>query len=107
MKKSAYILLIVTSFMATACATQRFGRETEVSATETKMLTCRDLEIEIAKTEEFLSSVRMQRADTNGAHVLGFLGDFGIGNVMEGDAAELSGEKRLKQLRALRTQKSC
>ena len=34
------------------------------------------LQLEIAKTEEFVSDVRMQRADTNGMHVLGFLGDF-------------------------------
>ena len=99
--------LLIMTLSITACATQRYGRETEVSAAESKYLNCREINIEIAKTEEFLSDVRMQRADTNGAHVLGFLGDFGIGNVLEGDAAELSGEKRLKQLKQLSVQKNC
>lgn len=90
-----------------ACATQRFGRLTEVTETERGSYDCKDLKIEIAKTEEFLSSVSMQRKNTNTAHVLGFLGDFGIGNVMEGDAAELSGEKRLQQLKEVSLQKNC
>lgn len=101
------LVLLVAIFALSACATQRYGRQTDISETERRVFTCRDIEIEIAKTEEFLSSVRMQRKDTNGAQVLGFFGDFGIGNVMEGDAAELSGEKRLKALRDLRVQKDC
>lgn len=105
--KTFLIIPIVISLILTACATQRYGRQTEVSATESKYFTCRDIEIEVAKAEEFLSDVRMQRAHTSGAHVLGALGDFGIGNVMEGNAAELSGEMRLKQLRNLRAQKNC
>jgi len=38
---------------------------------------------------------------------LGALGDFGIGNVMEGDAAEKSGNDRLNELKALQGAKSC
>ena len=101
------LTLLCATFILTGCATQRYGRETEVSGTEKKYFTCKDINIEIAKTEEFLSDVRIQRADTSGAHVLGFLGDFGIGNVLEGDAAELSGEKRLKQLRELKIERNC
>lgn len=72
-----------------SCATQRYGRQIDLSETERQTFTCREIKIESAKTDEFVKSVRMQRHDTNGAHVLGFLGDFGVGNVMEGDAAEL------------------
>lgn len=101
------IATLCATFLLVGCATQRYGRQTEVSGIEMKYFTCKDINIEIAKTEEFLSQVRMQRADTSGAHVLGFLGDFGIGNVLEGDAAELSGEKRLKQLRDLKATRNC
>lgn len=101
------ITLLACVAALSACATQRYGRQTDLSATEKQEFDCKDLRIEIAKSEEFLSSVRMQRRDTSGAHVLGALGDFGIGNVMEGDAAELSGEKRLKQLTDLSAQKNC
>lgn len=106
-KITSIVLCAALSFVLMGCATQRYGRQTELSGTETQYFDCKDIHIEIAKAEEFLSDVRMQRAHTSGAHVLGALGDFGIGNVMEGNAAELSGEKRLKQLRNLRAQKNC
>lgn len=93
--------------IVSGCATQRYGREKSLSSFEKAEFTCRDIKKEIASTEAFLSDVRMARADTNGAHVLGFMGDFGIGNAMEGDAAELSGEKRLRELRDLQAMKRC
>lgn len=102
--RATFVLLFV---LLAGCATQRYGRQNEVSEAEKSMLTCREIQLETAKAEEFLTNLRMQRADTNGAHVLGFLGDFGIGNSMEGDAAELSGQKRLKQLKDISVQKNC
>ena len=104
LKNHACIALIL---LLSACATQRYGRQTSISETEKQVYSCKDIKIEAAKTEEFLNSVKMQRHNTNGAHVLGFLGDFGIGNAMEGDAAELSGEKRLQELKQLQTQRNC
>lgn len=107
MHTKTIIALGMAAVMLAGCATQRYGRQTVLSATEKQHFDCKDIMIEIAKTEEFLSSVRMQRMETSGAHVLGALGDFGIGNTMEGDAAELSGEKRLKELRDLKAEKKC
>jgi hypothetical protein len=104
MKKLFVVGLVL---VVSACATQRYGRQTELSSIERQEFTCKDIRIEIAKSEEFLTSIRMQRRETSGAHVLGALGDFGIGNVMEGDSAELSGEKRLKQLKDLSADKKC
>ena len=100
-------LLGVTLLSLSACATQRYGRETPVSPGESASLTCDQITLEIEKTEFFLADIRRQRSETSGAHVLGFLGDFGIGNVMEGDAAEASGEQRLSELRSLQSSKSC
>jgi hypothetical protein len=109
MKKNVCLSLValMTISTITGCATQRFGRATAVSEAEKNLMNCREIGLEIAKTEEFLSDVRIKRKDTSGKHVLGFLGDFGIGNAMEGDEAELSGETRLKELRALKTSKGC
>ena len=108
MKNHKTILMLTgAAMLLSACATQRYGRLTDVSATEMNTFTCRDLQIEIAKANEFLASVRDQRRGTSGAHVLGALGDFGIGNVMEGDAAEESGEKRLRTLQGLYAQRGC
>ena len=91
----------------TACATQRYGRATPVSPGERTALTCEQIALEIEKTEFFIADIQRQRRDTSGAHVLGFLGDFGIGNVMEGDAAELSGMERLAELKAMQSTKNC
>jgi uncharacterized membrane protein YjgN (DUF898 family) len=100
-------LSLIIMLALAACATQRYGRMTPLSEIEKQEYSCKEIKIESAKTDEFLNSVKMQRHDTNGAHVMGFLGDFGIGNVTEGDAAELSGEKRLSELKSLNTQKEC
>jgi len=101
-------LIAITLILATsACATQRYGRATNVTETEKKELDCRQVTIELAKAQEFVDDIRKQRLETNGAHVLGFLGDFGLGNAMEGNSAELSGENRLTQLKELRTSKYC
>lgn len=101
------ILLLTAATLLTACATQRYGREAQLSSAERDQLTCKQIRLEIAKTESFLSDLAIQRADTNIAHVAGFLGDFGIGNALEGDAAEKSGQVRLKQLKELKTSKRC
>ena len=90
-----------------ACATQRYGRAIPVSPVERETLSCEDIETEFQKTEFFVEDVQRQRSDTNAAHVLGFLGDFGIGNVLEGDAAEESGRNRLGELEALQAGKGC
>ncbi len=105
-------IVIIGLFGATllslsACATQRYGRATPVSPGESVALTCEQIALEIEKTEFFVADVQRQRSSTSGAHVLGALGDFGIGNVMEGDAAEESGMNRLRELRVLQHQKGC
>lgn len=89
------------------CATQRYGRLTPLSDAERAAMTCRDTQLEIVRAEAFLADIRKQRSTTSPAHVFGFMGDFGIGNVVEGDAAEASGAARLVELRALAQQKSC
>jgi hypothetical protein len=100
-------LIVVIGLLVAGCTTQRYGRLTEVSPAERDMLDCRDIRLEIARAEQFLASVRATRLEMNSAQVLGALLDFGIGNVIEGDAAELSGERRLRQLRDLSTAKGC
>ncbi len=92
MKKIIAITLLITT---AACATQRYGRGVNVSETEKQVLSCKEISIEIAKADEALADIRTQRSSTSGAHVMGFMGDFGLGNAMEGDAAQLSYETRL------------
>lgn len=104
MKNCVALLLILP---LVACTTQRYGRQTNLAQVEVQEFTCRDIRIETAKSREFLRSVQDQRSGVSAAHVLGFLGDFGIGNVMEGNAAEESGEMRLRELQTLAVQRNC
>ena len=101
------ISILLSALIITSCTTQRYGRQQPISGVEKAAFTCRDIKLQIAQSEEFLNNVRIQRHDTSSAHVMGFLGDFGIGNVMEGDAAELSGEKRLSELKSLSAERGC
>lgn len=104
-KKTIIFCLMVIAL--SSCSTQRYGRQSGVLEAERKNLSCKEIEIEIAKSKDFIKDIKEQREQTTGAHVLGALGDFGIGNVMEGDAAEASGKARLKDLESLYASKNC
>lgn len=101
------ILALTALTLLSACATQRYGRESQVSSAERSELSCKQIRLEIAKTESFLDDLAIKRSETNIAHVAGFLGDFGIGNALEGDAAKNSGQVRLKQLKEIKAEKRC
>jgi len=88
------------------CATKRYGRLQPVSDIEAASYSCRELELEAAKCRQFLEQVS-EEASIDGASVLGFLGDFGIGNAMERGEAEESARARLEQIRELQQQKGC
>lgn len=104
---TSWIVTGVLVVMLTACATQRYGRMTPLSPGERTSLDCKQIATEIEKAEFFIADIKRRRNETTGAHVLGALGDFGIGNVMEGDAAEKSGTDRLRELNGLKSVKGC
>ena len=96
----AFLLALTVS-----CATHRYGREMPLTDAERVVLTCKQLDVEIAKTEAFLAQVN--QGAPAGAATLGFLGDFGIGNAMEKTEALKSGERRLFDLQEQRFAKGC
>lgn len=91
---------------ATGCATKNHGRLIPLSHIEKEELTCREIDIELAKVDAFLEQVS-ENSNIDGRSVLGFLGDFGIGNAMERDAAEKSARERRGELLTLKTAKGC
>ena len=101
------VFIGVLALSLTTCATQRYGRLPPVSPGERTSLDCGHIALEIEKANFFIADIQRQRSETTGAHVLGALGDFGIGNVMEGDAAEKSGTDRLHELTVLKVEKGC
>jgi hypothetical protein len=102
--------LIVASILAIVsiqgCATKTFGRQGELTSFERESMTCREIALESAKVNGFISQVNTESA-FSGKDVLAFLGDFGIGNNLERSAALESASRRLTQLDAARLAKDC
>lgn len=73
---------------------------------EKSSMTCREIDLEIAKTQGFVDHVKTE-SEFSGRDVLAILGDFGIGNAMEKTSALKSATDRIKQLNELKRMKSC
>ena len=69
-------------------------------------MTCREINLEIARTQGFKNKVEDESA-FSGKDVLAFLGDFGIGNQMEKSAALDSANNRLTKLQEMREKNNC
>jgi hypothetical protein len=100
------LAIIPAALLATACATKNYGRQAAVSDFERKTLSCREIDIELAKTQAFIDHVNKE-SQFSGRDVLAILGDFGIGNNLERSSAMDSANNRLQQLRSLRDGKGC
>ena len=98
--------LAAVAFAVSACATKHYGRLGELTRMEKDTMTCREIALDRARTHGFIEKVNSEsRFDSK--DVLAFLGDFGIGNAMEKDAAMASATTRMKQLDELAAEKKC
>src|SRR5690606_22194816 len=101
------LIVIAVSLLAlVGCATKNYGRQGELTDYEKKTMTCREIALEQAKVIGFLDHVDKE-SQFDGRSVLSFLGDFGIGNLMEKDNAIKSANLRLKQLQEISAEKGC
>lgn len=101
------IMACALALALSGCATERFGREQRVTTAESGTLTCQQIDVEIAKVDGFLVDLHSQWTQNVGRRVLGILGDFGIGNVMEKNDAIASADARREELLKLRAAKGC
>ena len=107
MKHSGIVcVLVAAAVTVSGCATKRYGRLQPVTAAEKQVYDCRNIEVEIAKVEGFRQQVA-EGAKFNGASAMGFLGDWGIGNANEKNAAERTATERMNDLLALKAEKGC
>ena len=88
------------------CATKSYGRQGALTDYEQSTLTCREIDLELAKVQGWIEHVNKESA-FSGRDVLAVLGDFGIGNSLERKSAIGSANVRTEQLRALRVKKNC
>ncbi len=91
------IISIIFITTLVGCATKHYGRLGTVSEYEKSSLSCKEINLEIAKVNGFKDRVNKESA-FSGADVLAVLGDLGIGNAMETDAAHESADSRLNDL---------
>ena len=107
MKAAAIVLVLIAEIsVLQGCATKTYGRQGSLTNFEKDSLTCREIDLEIAKSQGFIEHVNKE-SEFSGRDVLAILGDFGIGNTMERSAALESANNRIAQLRDLRSAKKC
>ncbi len=102
-----YTLAAILVFVALqGCATKHYGRQGQLTAYEKETMSCREIDLEMAKVRGFIDHVNKE-SEFSGKDVLAILGDFGIGNSMEKSAAIESANNRLDLLRDLKSTKKC
>ena len=105
-----HVIILAISALLTisiqGCATKTYGRQGTLTSYEKDSMTCREIDLDLAKTRGFIDHVNKE-SEFSGRDVLAILGDFGIGNNMEKSAALESANKRIEQLRDLRDGKKC
>ncbi|MBO4119872.1 hypothetical protein EM868_09170 [Cupriavidus gilardii] len=100
------IAAALAALTATGCATKNYGRQGTLTDYEKRTMSCREIQLEQAKVQGFIEHVNKE-SEFDGRSVLSFLGDFGIGNLMEKDSAMKSATDRSAQLQAVAAQKGC
>ncbi|MEN7529309.1 hypothetical protein [Cupriavidus sp. DL-D2] len=102
------IAFVVGACMLTlqGCATKNYGRQGNLTNMEKETMTCREIQLEQAKVMGFTQYIDKESA-FDGRDVLAFLGDFGIGNAIEKDAAVDSARQRHYQLEMAAYEKGC
>lgn len=106
--KHAVILVVATllALSVSGCSTKTYGRQGTLTNYEKNTMTCREVDLEIAKVRGFIDKVNTE-SQFSGKDMLAVAGGLGLGNVMEKKAALESANDRLKQLQDLRANKSC
>ncbi|MTI12019.1 hypothetical protein [Sansalvadorimonas verongulae] len=103
------ILILPLAIFITAlhgCATKNYGRQGVLTQYESDTMSCREIDLEIAKVRGFMDHINDESA-FSGRDVLAILGDFGIGNSLERKAAIESAQQRMQALHTLKSRKSC
>lgn len=78
----------------------------KVAPAEASILTCKDIALELVKTDQVEQQIN-QTGETDVKSVMGFLGDFGIGNSMAKSDARKALATRRAGLHDAQLQKGC
>lgn len=101
--KKIIVVAMGIIFLA-GCATKQYPQAPSVTGEEAGTFDCKALSQEIAKARSMQQEIE-STGQFDGRTVLGFLGDFGIGNGMAKSEARKKAQERLNQLEALKAVK--
>jgi len=104
--KLRFVTIILLGAAVAGCATKHYGRQGTLTPYESTTMSCKEIDLELAKIDGFKDQVQKE-SQFSGRSVLSFLGDFGVGNVMEKNAALKSADDRRAMLVSLRASKAC
>lgn len=98
------VVIALSTLIISGCATKQYPQAPAVTNEEATVFDCKALDQEIAKAHSMQDEIK-RTGDFDGRTVLGFLGDFGIGNGMAKSEATKKAQDRLNQLESLRNAK--
>lgn len=102
----AILAVIIALVVVEGCATKIYGRAGVLTDYEKTEMSCREIDMEVARTSGFVEQVKLE-SQFSARDVFAILGDLGIGNYMEKNAALESAENRIAQLRDQSSAKGC
>lgn len=92
--------IICGVLLLTGCALKRYPASPPVSEVQMTTLDCPAVENEIASQQQVQKQID-KTGEFNGLTVLGFIGDFGIGNGVVKNLAQKHADERMSQLKKL------
>lgn len=101
--KAALFLSIV---LLAGCATKQYPQAPSLTSEEVAVFDCKALDQEIAKVHSMQNQIK-ETGSFDGRTVLGFMGDFGLGNGLAKSAATEKANARLMQLQNIKASKNC
>ncbi|WP_072929918.1 hypothetical protein [Nissabacter archeti] len=98
--------LSVSIILLAGCATKQYPQAPSLTPEEVTVFDCKALDQEIAKAHSMQNQIK-ETGSFDGRTVLGFLGDFGLGNGLAKSAATDKANARLMQLQNIKASKNC
>lgn len=98
------IFAVITIFLLAGCATKQYPQAPAVTGEEAAVFDCKALTQEIAKARSIQNEIT-EIGSFDGRTVMGFMGDFGLGNGIAKSSATSKANARLTQLESLKAAK--
>ena len=94
------VCLLTASLLLSGCALKQYPSSPPVSNVQATTLDCTGIESQIASQQQTQAKIN-KTGEFDGLTLLGFIGDFGIGNGVAKSLAQKHADQRMTQLKAL------